>query len=121
MSIYLRVLLIVVSLATNYYLLMKIRKSQLQIEDSIFWIAFSMGIALLSIFPSIAIYFSVFIGVESPANLVFLAIIFILLLKVFLMSIKISQLEHKVRLLTQEIALNKTKNGILNRTNKDLI
>lgn len=107
MSIYLRILLVVVSLTTNYYLLMKIRKSQLQIEDSIFWIAFSLSIALLSIFPYIAIYFSGLIGVESPANLVFLVIIFILLLKVFLMSIKISQLEHRVRLLAQEFALNR--------------
>lgn len=105
MTIYLRIMLIVFSLLTSYYLLKKIRKSQLQIEDSLFWIAFSFSIALLSIIPAIAIKMSEIIGIESPANFVFLVIIFILLIKVFRLSIKISQLEHNVRILAQEIAI----------------
>ena len=106
MSIILRILLITMSIMTLYYVMKKIRKSQLQIEDSIFWIVFSVGIAILSIFPIIAIFLSRFIGITSPANFIFLVMIFILLLKVFVMSIKISQLEHKLKILVQDIAIN---------------
>lgn len=108
MAIYLRILLTLTSILTGYYVLRKIRKAQLQIEDSIFWIAVSCCLILLSVFPSIAINLSKLIGIESPANFVFLAIIFILLIKVFMMSIKISQLEHKLRTLTQEIAIHES-------------
>ena len=40
MSIMLRTALIVISLLTLWYTARKIRKAQLQIEDSIFWMAF---------------------------------------------------------------------------------
>lgn len=105
MSVFLRILLIITSIITVFFVLRKIRKSQLQIEDSIFWIACSAGIIILSIFPSLAIELSKIIGIESPANFVFLTFIFVLLIKVFMMSIKISQLEHKLKILVQEIAI----------------
>lgn len=105
MSIYLRILLIIISFLTSYYVMKKIRKFQLQIEDSLFWIIVSICLILLSLFPSIAINISSFIGIESPANFIFLVVIFILLIKVFMMSIKMSQNEHKIKILTQEIAI----------------
>lgn len=44
-------------------------------------------------------------GSVSPANLVFLIVIFILLEKVFTLSIIVSQLEEKVTVLSSEVAL----------------
>lgn len=105
MAIYLRILLIITSFLTSYYVMRKIRKFQLQIEDSLFWIIVSICLVFLSLFPSIAINMSSFIGIESPANFIFLVVIFILLIKVFMMSIKMSQNEHKIKVLTQEIAM----------------
>ena len=67
----------------------------------------SAGLVFISIFPYSVIMISELIGIESPANFVFLSIIFILLIKVFIMSIKMSQLEHKLRTITQEIAITK--------------
>jgi hypothetical protein len=114
MTIYLRLILIIISLLTGYYVLRKIRKSQLQIEDSLFWILFSFFLIFLSVFPVIAIKLSNLIGIESPANFIFLLIIFILLIKVFSMSIKMSQIEHKLRTLTQNYAIHESKSTNMN-------
>ena len=95
MSIMLRTALIVISLLTLWYTARKIRKSQLQIEDSIFWMAFPAALVILS----------VFLGVQSPVNFIFLAVIFILIVKIFSLSLRISQLDTKIRTLTQEIAI----------------
>lgn len=106
MSDILRIVLVIISVLSCYYVLRKIRKSQIQIEDSIFWIVFSGIILILSIFPQIAYFCSGMIGIESPVNFVFLVFIFILLFKIFLMSIKISQMEDKMRNLVQNIAIH---------------
>ncbi len=105
MSGFLRVSLIVVSLLTLWYTARKIRKSQLQIEDSIFWLGFSAVLVILSIFPSIANWAAGILGILSPVNFIFLAIIFILILKSFSLSIRLSQLDAKIRTLTQEVAI----------------
>lgn len=102
----LRVVLIFMSVCSCYYVLKKIRKSQMQIEDSLFWILFSFGILVLSIFPQIADIMAKLLGVGATVNFVFLLFIFILLFKIFVMSIKISVLENKIISLAQRIAIN---------------
>ena len=104
MTTILRIVLIITCLLTCYYTLHKIRKAQMQIEDSIFWILISVLLVFISLFPGIAYNISSLLGIGSPVNFVFLAMIFILLFKVFSMSIKISQLEYKIRNLVQQIA-----------------
>jgi hypothetical protein len=54
----------------------------------------------MSIFPQLVIGLSELIGFDSPANLVFLGIIAIVLVKNFLLSVKISQLEYNLMKLT---------------------
>ena len=105
MSAGLRIILIVVSVATAAYLLTRIRKSQIKIEDSLFWVIIPVALVILSIFPGIAEWASKVIGFEAPVNFVFLAIIFILIIKLFSLSIKLSQLENKLQTLIQEIAI----------------
>lgn len=105
MTIVLRIALIIVSILTCCYVLRRIKKAQMLIEDSIFWIGISFVLVLISIFPQIADMMSSILGVGATVNFVFLAIIFILLLKVFLMSIRISQLEDRLRTLVQKISI----------------
>lgn len=105
MTLALRIVLIIFSILTAVFVFRKIRKSQMQIADSLFWIIFCSMLILLSIFPQIANYACNWVGVMAPVNFVFLAIIFLLLLKVFLMSVKISVLENKLQNLVQEYAL----------------
>ena len=107
MSIIFRVILVLVSLCTFFYMMRKIRQSKVQIEDSIYWILFSGMLIVISVFPQIPEFFAKLFGIYSTVNFVFLFIMFLLLTKIFYMSIHISQLEHKVKELSQEIALRK--------------
>ena len=89
MSVSLRVILSIVSVLTCIYVARKLKKSQIQVIDTVFWIMLSILFIILSIFPEIADWCSSLIGVQSPVNFVFLLIIFLLLLRCFLMTIRI--------------------------------
>ncbi len=104
-SIVLRVLLIIVSVWLFCHVLRSVRKSQVQIDDMIFWLLFSIVIVVLALIPQIATWAADLLGVMSPVNLIYLVIIFVLLLKLFSISIRFSQLEAKIKTLTQEIAV----------------
>lgn len=105
MTLVFRMILIVVSLLTTYYILKRIRQSKLQIEYAIFWIIFSGVLIVFSLFPWLVSMFTRLIGMQLPVNFIFMLFIFVLMVKLFLMTIELSTLENKVKDLTQEIAL----------------
>ena len=100
-----RIVLIVVSILSTWYILKKIRQSKLQIEYAIFWIIFSGVLVIISLFPWLVSMFTRLLGMQLPVNFVFMVFIFILLVKLFMMTIELSTLENKVKDLTQELAL----------------
>ena len=110
MSITLRILLCLVSACTTIYMLWKVRHAKAQIEDTLFWLVFSIVLIVFGVFPDIVSAAASLIGIYSPVNFVFLSIIFILIIKLFLMTIKVSQLENKVNQLTQQVALKHIEN-----------
>ncbi|HJC54636.1 MAG TPA: DUF2304 domain-containing protein [Candidatus Gemmiger stercoravium] len=105
----LRVCLIVGSLITAVYVLRRVRHAKIQIEDTIFWLLFSGVLLVLAIFPGIAYWASRLLGFQSPINFVYIVVIFLLLVKQFLLSIRISQLDSRLRILTEQVALNQEK------------
>lgn len=105
MSMTLRVLLLVAALYTAGWILYKIRKLKVKMEDAIFWMIFAGILCILGIFPHITYWLTDRIGILSPANLIFLVVIFLLIEKVFTLSIIVSQLEEKVTVLSSEVAL----------------
>ena len=106
MSWAMRVILIIGSILTTVYVLQRIRKSKMRTEDSIYWLLFSVILVLLGIFPGIAIAVSSWIGVQSAANLVFLVVIFLLLIKIFSQDQKISKLNSQITQTIQTIAIS---------------
>lgn len=105
MSIELRILLIIISCITMFYVIRKIRQCKLGIEYASFWIGFSILLILMSVFPQLIYWCTDFLEIQSPVNFVFLVVIFILIIKCFLMTIQISQLTNKLKELVQELAL----------------
>ena len=101
----LRIVLIAASLLMNMYIVQKIRKSQMKIEHSIFWILFAVLLLILSFFPQIAYAMAVWIGIEAPSNFIYLLMIFLLIIKVFLMSVRQSQLEYRMSVMAEEVAI----------------
>ncbi len=106
MSVALRIVLIVAAVALVAVLLHSIKRSKMRIEDSLFWVAFSLVILLLSIFPEIAVAASDAFGFMAPVNFIFLFFIFVLILKNFAGSRRVSQLESRVQELAEQVAIN---------------
>lgn len=107
MSIVLRIALIAVSFLVIVFVIKKIRRTKLYIDDAIYWIAFSVMLFVLSLFPQIAIWASELLGIESPANFVFLLMIFVVLIKLFQLSIELSVQKQRLNRLVQKLALMK--------------
>lgn len=105
MSFALRILLVVGSVLAFLFILRKIRKCQLEINDSIFWFVFAAFLIVIAVFPQIIIFPSELIGIDSPANFLFLIIIFIMLIKQFMMTLQMGALKGKLRGLAQAEAL----------------
>lgn len=102
----LRIILIAVSLLVLMYILLKIRKSKLDIADSIYWVVFASLLLLISVFPQIAYFCSRLLGIEAPLNFLLLFFIGMIVLKQFLLTIKVSVLMEKNKQLTQKIAID---------------
>lgn len=113
MSVTIRVLLFLASVMTCIYIARKLRKSQVQVMDTVFWIFVSVVFIVLSIFPDIAAWFSQKLGFMATVNFIFLLIIFLLLIRCFLLSIRISQIDNKLDSLVEELAIREHMNQSL--------
>lgn len=109
MSVFLRVLLLVGSVYMFFYVFRSIRKSKTQMKDTIGWIVIAFLLMLFGIFPIIPIKIAGWIGIESPANMIFLFFISILLYSNFTLSMRVSMLEDKNITMAAEIAIRSSK------------
>ena len=76
-------------------------------EYTVFWIIFAGILVLMGIFPQLFYCVSELLGFQAPINMIYLVIIFVLIVKLFLISVQISQLENKVDSLTQQVAIDR--------------
>lgn len=115
MTAMLRGVLIVVSLSTMAYMMHKIRQAKVQIEAALFWVIFSLVLVVFAIFPPAADACARLLGIYSTPNFLFLSMIFLLMVKIFSMTIHISQLESKQKELIQKMALDQKENEEMER------
>lgn len=108
MPITLRIILLVGAICAFFFIFSQIRRNKMLISHTIFWSLFAIGLLVLGVFPQIASGASRLLGIESPANFVFLFMIFLLIVKLFTSTVKIAKLDHKVTELTEYIALKET-------------
>ena len=105
MSLSLRIFLIIGSFFTLMYFIRKIRKSKLKINHSIFWMVFGLLLLFLACIPSSIFAISQMLGFQSPVNLVYVFVIFMLMIKLFTNTMKLSKLNEQVTALTQAVAI----------------
>ncbi len=110
MQLGLRILLIVGAIAMLAFVLGKIRNSQLKTSDAVFWFLFAGCLVVISIFPQIVYWAAALVGIQSPANLVFLLVFIILIVKLLLSSVETAQLKSKLNTLVEYEALRDTAN-----------
>lgn len=100
-----RLFLIIGSVLTLVYFVSKIRKSKLKISHSIFWVIFGVALLMLACVPDAFFILSDLLGFQSPSNLVYLIVIFLLVIKLFTTTMHISKLTEQVAALTQAVAI----------------
>lgn len=104
-SLELQACMILGAIGTYFYIIYKIRKANVRIDDMIIWIIASVVLLIFSIIPEIPAKLANIIGFMSAANLIFTAIIAFLLFMVFGLSVKLSQQHEKMKDLTHKIAI----------------
>ena len=105
MSNTLRIALLICSLLTAVWILRKISRNRVRQEDATYWICFALILAVLGVFPRISYAMASLLGIISPSNFVFLAIIALLAEKMLSLSIQVSTLTGKMEVMAAEIAI----------------
>ncbi len=100
-----RGVLIVVSIATMIFMMRRIRQSKIQIEAALFWVFVAAVLVVFAVCPPVADACARLLGIYSTPNFLFLLTIFLLMIKVFSLTLQISQLESKQKELVQKMAL----------------
>lgn len=100
-----RVILVIVSLLTMSFMMRKIRQAKVQIEAAMFWVIVALILVVFSLFPGVADACARLLGIYSTPNFLFLFMIFLLMVKVFSMTLQVSQMESKQKELVQKIVL----------------
>lgn len=111
----LNVVLVIASILTFIFIIFKIRKNGLNIDDSIIWIVWAIVLLILSFFPNVASAISNRLGFMATSNFIFTMFIFFLYILLFIQAIQISRLKEKQKELIQKISINEYRN----RTKKE--
>ncbi len=112
MPLELRIILIIASILILVYILYKIRQAKFNIVDSIFWIVLAVVFLIFAVFPGIASAIASLMGIQTPINFILVFIMVVLLLKVFLQSIRISQQDERIKALSQKIGIDEFERRI---------
>lgn len=100
-----RIFLITGALATLVYFIRKIRRSKLKINHSIFWMVFGLILLFLAAIPESLFWISYLLGFQSPVNLLYVLVIFLMVIKLFTTTMRLSKLSEQVETLAQELAI----------------
>ena len=107
LNIKLQIILMMGCFFTYWYILRKVKKSNVRIEDIIIWIIGVIILFIFSIVPAIPFSLANLLGFESTVNIIFFLVIFFLM--TFLLTIRLSQTQEKLKELTHKIAIENSQ------------
>lgn len=109
MSLKLQLVFIIASVLTFLFVILKIRKHGLSIDDAIIWIVWSILLLVVSIFPGIPTWISEQLGFISTSNFIFCLFILFLYFMLFTQTTEISKLKEKNKELIQKLSIKEYK------------
>ena len=105
MGLKLQLVFIFASLITFVFVIKKIQKHGLNIDDAIMWILWSILLLIISVFPQIPTWISKQLGFMSTSNFIFCVFIFFLYIMLFTQTAQISKLKEKQKDLIQKLSI----------------
>lgn len=101
----LRIELIVVAILTLAIVSYTVMKKKMQLKYSFIWMAISLLLIVMSVFPKLVFAISAWLGVETPSNLIFLLSIIALSGICFSFSMIVSKQDNSIRRMVQMISI----------------
>lgn len=95
----------IVVVAILFFVFEMLRRQKLREKYAVLWIVIGIGTLLLSAFPSVLEKASGLLGIQVPANLLFIMTLVLLVGVCLHLSREQSQAEDEVRILCEEVAL----------------
>lgn len=111
MGLKLQMFFVIASVLTFIFVIKKIQKHGLNIDDAIVWILWSIVLLIVSVFPSIPTWISKELGFMSTSNFIFCLFIFFLYIMLFNQTTQISKLKEKQKDLIQKLSIKDYKNN----------
>lgn len=111
MGLKLQMFFVIASVLTFIFVIKKIQKHGLNIDDAIVWILWSIILLIVSVFPSIPTWISNKLGFMSTSNFIFCLFIFFLYIMLFNQTTQISKLKEKQKDLIQKLSIKDYKNN----------
>lgn len=105
MALRIQIVLITCMILAIVYIVEKIRKKQLDFRYGIGWLIVIVCIMILSVWPVLLDKIAKIVGIASPMNMLFFFGFCFSVIIIFSLSMTISQLNDKVKKLSQEIAI----------------
>ena len=105
MTIRLQIIMLGVILIVFILLISLLRKRSLHLKYSLVWLFCLFGVALLCIFPGLLAKISVLLGIETPVYSLFMICIVILTAVCISLTVAVSRLSDRFRILSQNIAI----------------
>lgn len=95
----------IASLLTFFFVIRKIVKHRLNIEDAITWILWAILLLIFGFFPQLPTYISEKLGFMSTSNFILSLFIFFTYIILFFQNIEISNLKQKNKELIQKLSI----------------
>lgn len=108
----LRFVLLLGAFAVLSIIVRQTKRAQFAASDSLFWLFLSAALLLCAIFPQIPYFFSDVLGIQSPSNFVFLAVIALLFVHEFFLHAELIKLRRKLTTLAQRVAIITKENNL---------
>lgn len=99
----------IVVVAILFFVFEMLRRQKLREKYAVLWIIIGLGTLLLAAFPSLLEWASRVLGIQVPANLLFITTLVLLVGVCLHLSREQSQAEDEVRILCEELALLKVE------------
>ena len=105
MTIRLRLILLILILVMLVHMIIQIRNHKLQLQYTLTWLLLMLGLAIVIWFPGLLAWFSSFLGIYTPINMVFFVGFCVSTLIIYQLTCAVSKLSEQVKTLTQKIGL----------------
>lgn len=107
MSLKLQVIIILALLVTAGLIVNMVRKQKIDLRYALGWILICIPILILTVFPSLITQISNLLGIASPVNMLFFVGFIFVIIIIFTLSVSVSHLATKLKMMAQEIAILK--------------